>query len=78
MARPFAGSLGWRYRVEWEASVMRGVEYVIDDTGKKKAVLLDLAVCGNLWEDFNDMMVAESRKDEPTVAWETLKAETER
>jgi hypothetical protein len=54
---------------------MRGVEYVVDDSGKKKAVLIDLAAWGKLWEDFHDVMVAESRKDEPTIPWETLKAE---
>lgn len=54
---------------------MHGIEYVIDETGKKKAVLIDLAAWGKLWEDFHDVMVAESRRDESTVDWEILKAE---
>ena len=56
---------------------MRGVEYLIDDKGKKKAVQIDLAAWGKLWEDFRDVMVAESRKDEPVIAWEKLRAEIE-
>lgn len=56
---------------------MRGIEYVIDERGKKKAVLIDLAEWGDLWEDFYDILVSESRKHEPTVPWEQLKAEIE-
>ena len=56
---------------------MRGVEYVIDESGKKKAVLIDLAAWGKLWEDFQDVLVSEARKQEPGVPWETLKAELE-
>jgi len=58
-----------------EAPTVRGVEYVIGEGGEKKAVMIDLATWGKLWEDFQDVIVAESRKDEPTVAWDSLKAE---
>ena len=54
---------------------MRGIEYVIDDSGHKKSVIIDLAAWGKLWEDFQDVLVAESRMNEPTVPWEKLKAE---
>ena len=56
---------------------MKGVEFVVDDSGKKKAVLIDLERWSELWEDFYDFMVSESRKNEPTVAWNDLKAEME-
>ncbi|MEN6358283.1 MAG: hypothetical protein ABFD83_14515 [Armatimonadota bacterium] len=56
---------------------MRGISYLIDDSGKKKAVMIDLGNWGKLWEDFQDVIVSESRKDEPTIPWETLKAELE-
>jgi hypothetical protein len=58
--------------------LMRGVNYIVDDTGKRKAVMIDLADWGKLWEDFQDVIVSESRKSEPTIAWNTLKAELER
>ncbi len=54
---------------------MKGIQFVVDDTGKKKAVLIDLAEWGELWEDIYDVLVAQSRKGEPTVDWEDLKAE---
>ena len=56
---------------------MRGIEYLVDDKGNKKAVQIDLAAWGKLWEDFYDVLVSEARKHEPTVPWEALKRETE-
>ena len=57
---------------------MKGVEFVVDDSGKKKAVLIDLGQWGELWEDFYDILVSESRKSEPTIPWSELKAEMKR
>ena len=57
---------------------MRGVQFLVDDSGKKKAVLIDLDQWGELWEDFHDVLISESRKNEPTVPWEELKAEMEK
>jgi hypothetical protein len=54
---------------------MKGIQFVVDDSGKKKAVLIDLEELGQLWEDIYDVLVSESRKHEPTVAWKDLKAE---
>jgi hypothetical protein len=54
---------------------MRGIKFVVDDVGKKKAVLIDLEEWGELWEDFYDVLTSESRKDEPTVLWSDLKEE---
>ncbi len=54
---------------------MRGIQFVVDDSGKRKAVLIDLTEWGELWEDFYDVMVAQSRRDEATVPWDQLKAE---
>jgi hypothetical protein len=48
---------------------------LVDDAGKKKAVLIDLAEWGEVWEDIYDVLVARSREDDPTVDWEVLKAE---
>lgn len=56
---------------------MRGIDYVIDENGNRKSVIIDLKAWGKLWEDFYDVMVAESRMNEPTIPWEDLKAEIE-
>ena len=44
---------------------MRGIDFVVDDNGTKKAVLIDLTENGELWEDFYDAAIADERKDEP-------------
>lgn len=54
---------------------MEGIQFVVDDTGRKTAVIISLEEWGELWEDIYDVLVSESRRDEPTVPWEELKAE---
>ena len=56
---------------------MKGIQFVVDDTGKKKAVLIDLSEWGEIWEDIYDVLVSQSRRDEPTISWDDLKAEME-
>ena len=52
---------------------IRGVQFLSDTDGKKTAVVIDLRRHREAWEDLYDAMVAESRKDEPRVAWEDVK-----
>jgi len=54
---------------------MKGIQFVIDDTGEKKAVLIDLTEWGELWEDFYDILVSHTRKDETEISWDQLKEE---
>ena len=56
---------------------MKGIQSVIDNTGEKKAVLIDSSEWGEIWEDIYDVLVSESRRDEPTISWDDLKAEME-
>ena len=44
---------------------LKGVEFVIDEDGEKKAVLIDLKRHRDLWEDFYDTAVASARRREP-------------
>jgi hypothetical protein len=55
--------------------MVEGIQFVVDDAGKKTAVIINLERWGTLWEDIYDVFVSESRRDEPGVPWETLKAE---
>lgn len=55
--------------------MVEGVQFVVDDAGKKTAVIINLEKWGELWEDIYDVLVSESRRGEPTVPWEKLKAE---
>ncbi len=56
---------------------MKGIQFVVDDKGEKKAVLIDLSEWGEIWEDIYDALVSLSRKNESTVSWKELKAEME-
>lgn len=38
----------------------------------------DLDEWGEIWEDIYDTLVSESRRGEPTVSWDELKAEMDR
>jgi hypothetical protein len=56
-------------------TVLKGIQFIVDTNGKKKAVILSLEEWGELWEDIYDGLVSYARKDEPMIAWETLKSE---
>ena len=44
---------------------MKGVEFLIDEQGEKKAVLIDLRQHRDLWDDFYDTLKTIERKKEP-------------
>lgn len=44
---------------------MKGVDFVVDEDGEKKAVLIDLKRHSTLWEDFYDTLLARQRAKEP-------------
>lgn len=52
---------------------MEGIQYIIDDKGKKKAVIIDLNQHGQLWEDLEDSLIANQRAHEPRETLETVK-----
>ncbi len=54
---------------------MKGINFVINEKGEKKAVLIDLEEWGELWEDFSDILVSRSRENETEISWDELKQE---
>lgn len=52
---------------------MKGVEFIVDDEGKKKAVLIDLKKHGEIWEDFYDTLLVKERESEPRESLEEVK-----
>ncbi|GAA4464189.1 hypothetical protein GCM10023093_13990 [Nemorincola caseinilytica] len=58
---------------------MKGVSFVTDETRKRRYVQIDLKGIANfdneMLEDLMDMIVAEARKDEKSIPWESVKAE---
>ncbi len=52
---------------------MKGVQFLIDDEGERKAVMIDLSIHSELWEDFFDAVVAKERQDEPRETLEEVR-----
>jgi hypothetical protein len=48
-----------------QSVAMRGVNFLFDERGERKAVLIDLKKNRALWEDFDDSVIARERADEP-------------
>jgi hypothetical protein len=47
------------------ARKMKGIQFVLDEKGDTTGVLIDLKKNSELWEDFYDRALAESRAKEP-------------
>jgi hypothetical protein len=54
-------------------STIRGVQFLVDDGGRKTAVLIDLKKNARLWEDFYDVALARSRAKEPRESLESVR-----
>lgn len=52
---------------------MGGIDFVFDQKGKKKAVIIDLKKYARLWEDFYDSLIASERSDEPRESFDAVK-----
>ncbi len=57
---------------------MLGVDFILDEHGKKKAVVINLNRYGKLWEDFYDTIVFVDRKKEPRCSLKDVKKRLER
>lgn len=57
---------------------MEGIRYIVDDQGKKTAVIIDLKKYGDLWEDSYDRLVAQLRANEPRETLESVKRKLRR
>jgi hypothetical protein len=54
-------------------STVKGIQYLVDESGNKTAVQLDLTLYGEIWEDIYDSLIAENRKDEPRETLDEVK-----
>jgi hypothetical protein len=52
---------------------MNDIQYIVDDDGTKRAVIIDLEKFRDLWEDFYDSLIARSRANEPRESLNTVK-----
>ena len=53
---------------------MRGVQFVVNETGQKTAVIIDLRRQREIWEDFYDLRLAQEREGEPRESLEHVRA----
>ncbi|HEY3027366.1 MAG TPA: hypothetical protein VGJ55_14545 [Pyrinomonadaceae bacterium] len=53
----------------------RNVQYVIDETGQRTAVIVPIEEYEELLEDLHITRVAEETKDEQRIPWKQVKAE---
>jgi hypothetical protein len=53
--------------------MVKGVEFVVDAHGQKKAVLIDLKEQRDIWEDFYDTLRAKERESEPRETLQKVK-----
>ena len=53
--------------------MLKGIQYVTDLSGHPVAVQIDLRKHRELWEDFCDVVVAQSRRREPHTPWADVK-----
>jgi hypothetical protein len=51
-----------------------GIRYVTDEKGRRVAVQIDLKQHRQIWEDFYDGLIAESRRGEKSVPAAEVKA----
>jgi hypothetical protein len=56
------------------SSTVAGIHYVTDEQGRRVAVQIDLKRHRQLWEDFYDGLIAESRRKEKSVPVAAVKA----
>ena len=43
---------------------IKGVDFVVNETGERRAVVIDLKRHGDIWEDFYDTLLAQQRKND--------------
>ena len=51
---------------------MSGIDFVTDERGRKKAVIIDLKKHGRLWDNVYDAFLCESRKKGPFESHEAV------
>ncbi|MFP4025705.1 MAG: hypothetical protein ACLFVR_14375 [Thiohalospira sp.] len=54
---------------------MKGIHFVTNEKNERIAVQIDLEKYRKIWEDFYDVLIAESRKDDETISLDELKDE---
>lgn len=54
---------------------MKGIEYLIDEKGERKSIVIDLKEWGELVEDLLDAMAAKQRVEEESIPYRMVRKE---
>jgi hypothetical protein len=54
---------------------MTGIQFITDEKGRKTAAVIDLRKHRALWEDFEDVLVSQSRRHEKRIPWDKVKTD---
>jgi hypothetical protein len=54
---------------------MTGIQFITDEKGRKTAVIIDLKKHRALWEDIEDVLVSESRRNKKRIPFDKVKAD---
>ena len=57
---------------------MKGVQFVVDESGEETVVLIDLKIYSEVWEDSYDMALARERQGKPRFSLEEIKADLQK
>lgn len=57
---------------------LKGVQFLVNERGKRTAVVIDLRKHSKLWEDIYDTAVARQRENEPRETLESVKKRVRR
>lgn len=57
---------------------LEGIQFVVDASGERVAVLIDLKQHGELWEDFYDTITSRERAGEPRESLEAVRESLKR
>jgi hypothetical protein len=52
---------------------MQGIHFIVDEKGRKRAVVIDLKKYGALWGDFRDSLLVRQRAGEPRESLAAVK-----
>ena len=56
-----------------QGATVTGIQFLVDEKGKKRSVLIDLKKYSEEWEDFYDSLIVREREHEPRVTVEEVK-----
>ena len=70
----FSHGVRGKYARREGGAMIPGVQFVVDGSGVKTAVVIDLRENSELWEDFYDRALARQRRREPQESLAQVKA----